>query len=157
MRVRPGLTAGRLRRVVAWPAGALGLGGRPPQRGADLLGLDLDGAAALAVLGLPGPLAQAAVDQDPVALGQLGNMLGQAPPGGAAKEEVSPSVKPPWPSGRRGVTATVKLATAAPVGVNRSSGASVRLPTIVMVVSGIVPSWGLEVVLAARSRWRSGR
>ena len=35
----------------------------------------------------------------------------------------------------RGVEATVKLATAAPDGVNRSSGSLVRLPTIVMIVS----------------------
>src|SRR6476620_5020756 len=35
----------------------------------------------------------------------------------------------------RGVDATVKLATAAPEGVNRSSGSSVRLPTTVMMVS----------------------
>ena len=35
----------------------------------------------------------------------------------------------------RGVEATVKLATAAPEGVNLSSGSSVRLPTTVMTVS----------------------
>src|SRR4051795_5393830 len=35
----------------------------------------------------------------------------------------------------RGVEATVKLATAAPDGVNRSSGSAVRLPTTVMTVS----------------------
>jgi hypothetical protein len=35
----------------------------------------------------------------------------------------------------RGVDATVKLATAAPDGVKRSSGSSVRLPTTVMTVS----------------------
>ena len=35
----------------------------------------------------------------------------------------------------RGVDATVKFATAAPEGVNRSSGSAVRLPTMVMVVS----------------------
>src|SRR6478752_7952774 len=35
----------------------------------------------------------------------------------------------------RGVDATVKLATAAPDGVKRSSGSAVRLPTSVMVVS----------------------
>src|SRR5690606_39473593 len=35
----------------------------------------------------------------------------------------------------RGVDATVKLATAAPDGVNRSSGSAVRLPTTVMMVS----------------------
>src|SRR5439155_15196010 len=35
----------------------------------------------------------------------------------------------------RGVDAIVKLATAAPDGVKRSSGSAVRLPTTVMVVS----------------------
>src|SRR3982751_6860166 len=35
----------------------------------------------------------------------------------------------------RGVEATVKLATAAPPGVKRSSGSSVTLPTTVMTVS----------------------
>ena len=35
----------------------------------------------------------------------------------------------------RGVEATVKFATAAPLGVNRSSGSAVRLPTTVMTVS----------------------
>ena len=35
----------------------------------------------------------------------------------------------------RGVDATVKFATAAPLGVNRSSGSSVRLPMTVMVTS----------------------
>src|SRR5690606_36884476 len=35
----------------------------------------------------------------------------------------------------RGVEATVKFATAAPDGVNRSSGSAVRLPTTVMMVS----------------------
>src|SRR4051794_37084251 len=38
-------------------------------------------------------------------------------------------------SRKRGVDATVKFATAAPLGVNRSSGSSVRLPTTVIVVS----------------------
>src|SRR3954447_15433253 len=42
-------------------------------------------------------------------------------------------------SRNRGVEATVKLATAAPLGVNRSSGSSVRLPTTVMVVSPAMP------------------
>src|SRR4051812_32865727 len=40
-----------------------------------------------------------------------------------------------WRSKVRGVDATVKLATAAPEGVNRSSGSAVRLPTTVMTVS----------------------
>src|SRR5215217_2087028 len=40
-----------------------------------------------------------------------------------------------WRSNVRGVDATVKLATAAPEGVNLSSGSSVRLPMTVMTVS----------------------
>src|SRR5215217_4636763 len=40
-----------------------------------------------------------------------------------------------WRSNVRGVDATVKLATAAPEGVKRSSGSAVRLPTTVMTVS----------------------
>ena len=36
---------------------------------------------------------------------------------------------------RRGVDATVKLATAAPLGVKRSSGSAVRFPMMVMMVS----------------------
>src|SRR4051812_16295526 len=48
----------------------------------------------------------------------------------------SPSFhSPDWRSKLRGVEATVKLATAAPDGVNRSSGSAVRLPTTVMTVS----------------------
>src|SRR3954462_7257980 len=47
----------------------------------------------------------------------------------------------------RGVDATVKLATAAPEGVKRSSGSSVRLPTTVMMVSPAMnaPSWSRSV------------
>src|SRR6476661_9605598 len=40
-----------------------------------------------------------------------------------------------WRSNARGVDATVKLATAAPDGVNRSSGSPVMLPITVMMVS----------------------
>src|SRR3954470_17743028 len=39
----------------------------------------------------------------------------------------------------RGVDATVKFATAAPLGVKRSSGSAVRLPTTVMTVSPAMP------------------
>jgi hypothetical protein len=52
-----------------------------------------------------------------------------------------------WRSNVRGVEATVKFATAAPEGVNRSSGSPVRLPTMVMVVS---PAMGQGLP----SRWR---
>jgi hypothetical protein len=47
----------------------------------------------------------------------------------------------------RGVDAIVKFATAAPDGVNRSSGSFVRLPTIVMIVS---PAMGLPFRLERR-------
>src|SRR5690606_4536651 len=43
-------------------------------------------------------------------------------------------------SKNRGVDATVKFATAAPDGVNRSSGSAVRLPTTVMMVSPAMAS-----------------
>src|SRR4051794_29340441 len=45
-----------------------------------------------------------------------------------------------WRSNVRGVEATVKLATAAPDGVNRSSGSPVRFPITVMVVSPLMPA-----------------
>ncbi|ALE79714.1 hypothetical protein WY02_16180 [Pseudonocardia sp. AL041005-10] len=52
------------------------------------------------------------------------------------RKSASPSFhSPDWRSKVRGVDATVKLATAAPDGVNRSSGSAVRLPTTVMTVS----------------------
>src|SRR3954451_9417635 len=50
-----------------------------------------------------------------------------------------------WRSNARGVEATVKLATAAPDGVNRSSGSPVMLPMTVMTVSPAMaspPRWG---------------
>src|SRR6266508_5844412 len=90
--LRPGLTARELEGrglvegialgAVAGLAGALRLGGGPLQRGADLLGLDLDDAAALAgVLVLPGARLEPADDQRAVALGQrVGRMLGELPP-----------------------------------------------------------------------------
>ncbi len=46
-------------------------------------------------------------------------------------------------SNARGVDATVKLATAAPEGVNRSSGSLVRFPMIVITVS---PAMGVSPV-----------
>src|SRR6185369_12018888 len=52
------------------------------------------------------------------------------------RNSASPSFHSPlWRSKMRGVDATVKLATAAPDGVKRSSGSAVRFPTTVMVVS----------------------
>src|ERR1044072_2216743 len=52
------------------------------------------------------------------------------------RKSASPSFHSPlWRSNVRGVEATVKLATAAPDCVNRSSGSAVRLPITVMTVS----------------------
>src|SRR3954471_8606932 len=51
-------------------------------------------------------------------------------------KRVSPSFHSfDWRSKLRGVLATVKFATAAPDGVNRSSGSLARLPMMVMTVS----------------------
>jgi hypothetical protein len=90
-RIRPGLTAaqGLERWVVvelaalAVAGGALGLGDGPAERGADLLGLDLDHTPALPLRGLPAPGPELAQDDDSVALGQgVADVLGQAAPGG---------------------------------------------------------------------------
>src|SRR5215216_6510073 len=68
------------------------------------------------------------------------------------KKEVSPSFQES-PSRTRGVTASRKLATAAPLGVKRSSGSSVRLPTSITWLSfatcGVPP-------LASRAGARPG-
>src|SRR4051812_3296229 len=55
----------------------------------------------------------------------------------------------------RGVEATVKLATAAPLGVKRSSGSAVRLPTTVMTVSPATgsPRCSLPAVCGTSSVW----
>ena len=53
----------------------------------------------------------------------------------------------------RGVDATVKFATAAPLGVKRSSGSAVRLPTTVMTVS---PAMAVSLGLRGRTG-RGGR
>src|SRR3954465_7765209 len=66
------------------------------------------------------------------------------------RNSVSPSFhSPDWRSKLRGVDATVKLATAAPDGVNRSSGSAVRLPTTVMT--------GSPAIAAASARGSRGR
>jgi hypothetical protein len=60
--------------------GPLGLGDRPTQGRADLVGLDLDHRALVALGGLPGPRLQAADHDGPVALAEgLGDVLGQLP------------------------------------------------------------------------------
>src|SRR4029453_19574286 len=89
---RPGLFADRrlegrvvveLAFALAVAGGALGGGSGPPQRGADLLGLDLDHAAALPLGGLPGTDPELTNDDHPIALGQrIADVLGQLPPGG---------------------------------------------------------------------------
>ena len=70
------------------------------------------------------------------------------------KNDVSPSFQPS-PSLTRGVTATEKLATGAPDGVNRSSGSSVRLPVMVTVVSGMSSPPRGALCWSARSPWWS--
>src|SRR5215207_8531275 len=67
--------------ALAAVGGALGLGDGPAQRGSDLVALDLDHRALVALGGLPGPRLEPADDHLPVALGQgLGDVLGQLPP-----------------------------------------------------------------------------
>src|SRR5262249_7906739 len=56
----------------------------------------------------------------------------------------------------RGVDATVNLATATPAGVNRNSGASVRFPAIVIVVSPDISS-GLPPLASHPGGHRTGR
>ena len=59
---------------------------------------------------------------------------------------VSPSFHSPlWRSKERGVDATVKSATGAPLCVQRSSGSLVKLPMIVMTVSPAIgsPWWAV--------------
>src|ERR1700761_3488633 len=52
------------------------------------------------------------------------------------RNSASPSFhSPDWRSNVRGVDATVKLATAAPDGVKRSSGSAVRVPIRVIAVA----------------------
>src|SRR5215475_15212935 len=53
----------------------------------------------------------------------------------------------------RGVEATLKFATATPLGVNRSSGSAVRLPTTVMIVS---PAMGPGLRKSVGSVWGAG-
>src|SRR4051794_566162 len=55
----------------------------------------------------------------------------------------------------RGVEATVKFATAAPLGVKRSSGSAVRLPTTVMTVSPAT-EFSLDALPAVCGRCRCG-
>src|SRR5690554_5216776 len=73
------------------------------------------------------------------------------------RNSVSPSIHSlDCRSNVRGVEATVKLATAAPEGVNRSSGSAVRLPTTVMTVSPAMSvssgvRWGSDGSVSVRT------
>ena len=63
------------------------------------------------------------------------------------RNSASPSRhSPDWRWNVRGVEATVKLATATPFGVKRSSGSAVRFPTMVAIVSFamviVLSCWG---------------
>src|SRR3954447_579705 len=70
------------------------------------------------------------------------------------RNSASPSFHlPDWRSKVRGVDATVKLATAAPEGVNRSSGSAVRLPTTAITVS---PAMGAASARGGGGRARGG-
>src|SRR5690242_365099 len=67
-------------------------------------------------------------------------------------KRVSPSFHSfDWRSNVRGVLATVKFATAAPDGVNRSSGSFVRLPMMVMTVSPAM--WSLPSSGVREDQW----
>src|SRR5690625_166632 len=81
-----------LRLSTTEPTATLTLGsghrrGRVPQRGADLVGVDLEDGPFLTLLGLEGALLQSALHDDPHAFGQgLGDVLGVLAPHGAGEE-----------------------------------------------------------------------
>ena len=85
-----GLAAAGTAAVAAAAAGATGaddLRGGPAQRGADLVDVDLERGALLALAGLPGAGPHPAVDDHPRALlERLGDVLGRLPPDRAAEE-----------------------------------------------------------------------
>ena len=121
----------------------LTLAERVLQRRADLVDVELDDGALLALAGLERALLEPAGRDDAHAAGQrLGAVLGGLAPDRAAQEQrfaVLPLVGVAVEL--RGVDAIVNDATAAPDGVKRSSGSAVRLPTTVMRVSpAIVPT-----------------
>src|SRR5919197_3168802 len=109
---------------------ALDLGDGEPAARPDLVGLHLDNRALLALRGLPGAGTQPTDHDRAGALDQrLGDVLGLLAPHVDPEERgvaVLPALTVAHP-GRDGEG--WKLATAAPLGVNRSSGSSVRLPT----------------------------
>jgi hypothetical protein len=74
-------------RLVPVAAFALDGGGGELQRGGDLIGLDLDDAASLALVRLLGPQAQPADHDGPGAFGEgFGEVLRELSPAGDAKE-----------------------------------------------------------------------
>src|SRR5690606_34919158 len=91
-----GFVAGRFVAAAAAAGGAAGravaadlldAGGGPAQRGADLVGHDLDLRALVAVLGLPGALLEAAGDDDAVTLGDgLRHVVGEVAPADDVEE-----------------------------------------------------------------------
>src|SRR5215211_2847109 len=166
-RIRPGLTArqGSERRVVVELAarlavgGALGPGRRPPQRGADLLGLDLDNGAALTLRGLPAPGPELTEDDDPVALGEgVADVLGELPPGGDAVE-AGVAVAPAVAVLDAGGHGQAEVADGGAVGGEADLGVvgQVAGDGDVGVGHGCPLLGGSGVVLASRSRWRSGQ
>jgi hypothetical protein len=99
--------------------------------------LELDDRALLALLGVVGaarrrPLTITLVPR----VSDSATFSARLTPHRAPMKRVSPSFHSfEFLSNVRGVEATVKFATAAPDGVNRSSGSFVRLPMMVMTVS----------------------
>jgi hypothetical protein len=108
----------------------------PTAGSAPALGHDLDQGPGAALLGGRRPLHHPAHHHDPAAVGQrLRGMLGLAAPYHHGKNDAS------W--SRRPGTATRNMAQAMLASVCRNSGLSVRLPAMVVVVSGMgVPSLG---------------
>ena len=81
------LTAAGVAAPAALAAGAVDLGGGELQRRADLVDLDLEDGALLALAGLVGARLEPALDDDPHApLERLGDVLRRLPPDGAAQE-----------------------------------------------------------------------
>src|SRR4051794_4794467 len=81
------LAAAGVAAPAALAAGAVDLGGRELQRRADLVDLDLEDRALLALAGLVGAGLQATLDDDPHApLERLGDVLRRLPPDRAAQE-----------------------------------------------------------------------
>ena len=109
----------------------------------DVVGGDLQGGPLLAVLGLVLAGAEAALDEDLVALAELlrGPLGAIAPDGDAVP--VGPVVRPTRRSAGRGsrwLTATLNSVTGRPLGVYRISGSRPRLPMIMTFANAIAGS-----------------